>query len=210
MVNGKGRKNPQGSVQRGQRNNSVRGRPAAAGGANKNKKNINSPKKSQAWRLQRQQSNGGFVPKRYKQNGGQQRAPNKPNLSNKTNERVDNPSPRSRQTGFSARRAAAIRASARRTAARRAARKTGALPPLNRGRNNIAPAKRFMTPAKGIKRVSSAPNLRDPNSVYNRLGYQSPAQVAYRHRVKRAKQLLLQRQSQRHMPNDRLVIIIYY
>lgn len=49
-----------------------------------------------------------------------------------------------------------------------------------------------------LKRTSSLPNLRDPNSVHNRLGYQSPAQIAYRNRVKRAKQLLLlQRQNQR-------------
>ncbi|XP_018371303.1 PREDICTED: uncharacterized protein LOC108766477 isoform X1 [Trachymyrmex cornetzi] len=48
-----------------------------------------------------------------------------------------------------------------------------------------------------LKRTNSLPNLRDPNSVHNRLGYQSPAQIAYRNRVKRAKQLLLQRQNQR-------------
>ncbi|XP_012235218.1 uncharacterized protein [Linepithema humile] len=48
-----------------------------------------------------------------------------------------------------------------------------------------------------LKRTNSLPNLRDPNSVHNRLGYQSPAQIAYRNRVKRAKQLLLQRQTQR-------------
>lgn len=48
-----------------------------------------------------------------------------------------------------------------------------------------------------LKRTSSLPNLRDPTSVHNRLGYQSPAQIAYRNRVKRAKQLLLQRQNQR-------------
>ncbi|XP_011145630.1 uncharacterized protein LOC105186847 isoform X2 [Harpegnathos saltator] len=48
-----------------------------------------------------------------------------------------------------------------------------------------------------LKRTNSLPNLRDPTSVHNRLGYQSPAQIAYRNRVKRAKQLLLQRQNQR-------------
>ncbi|XP_032678177.1 uncharacterized protein LOC116847357 isoform X2 [Odontomachus brunneus] len=48
-----------------------------------------------------------------------------------------------------------------------------------------------------LKRTSSLPNLRDPTCVHNRLGYQSPAQIAYRNRVKRAKQLLLQRQNQR-------------
>lgn len=56
----------------------------------------------------------------------------------------------------------------------------------------------FFTSNKSpLKRTSSLPNLRDPNSVHNRLGYQSPAQIAYRNRVKRAKQLLLQRQNQR-------------
>lgn len=54
-----------------------------------------------------------------------------------------------------------------------------------------------------LKRTNSLPNLRDPNSVHNRLGYQSPAQIAYRNRVKRAKQLLLQRQNQRlNMQNN--------
>ena len=73
--------------------------------------------------------------------------------------------------------------------------------------NLVTPAtmKRFFTSNKGVlKRTNSMPNLRDPTSVHNRLGYQSPAQVAYRNRVKRAKQLLLQRQSQRmhQAPND--------
>lgn len=48
-----------------------------------------------------------------------------------------------------------------------------------------------------LNRTNSLPNLQDPMSVHNRLGYQSPAQVAYRNRVKKAKQLLLQRQNQR-------------
>ncbi|XP_066582432.1 uncharacterized protein [Prorops nasuta] len=47
-----------------------------------------------------------------------------------------------------------------------------------------------------LKKTNSLPNLRDPTSVHSRLGYQSPAQIAYRNRVKRAKQLLLQRQNQ--------------
>ncbi|XP_018314971.1 uncharacterized protein [Mycetomoellerius zeteki] len=55
----------------------------------------------------------------------------------------------------------------------------------------------FINNKSSLKRTNSLPNLRDPNSVHNRLGYQSPAQIAYRNRVKRAKQLLLQRQNQR-------------
>lgn len=46
-----------------------------------------------------------------------------------------------------------------------------------------------------LKRTTSMPDLRDPSSVYNRLGYQNPAQIAYRSRVKRAKNVLLQRQT---------------
>uniref|UniRef100_A0A0C9RW87 Baz1b_0 protein n=2 Tax=Fopius arisanus TaxID=64838 RepID=A0A0C9RW87_9HYME len=187
MVNGKsgGRKNRQGNVQRGQRGkgNNLRGR----GPANKNKKNVNnSPKKSQAWRLQRQQSNGGFVAQRYKQNGTK-RVQSKQNI--KINERKN----QNNRQGFPGRRAGAVRGVAKPGLTR------------SRSRNNLATAKRFTGQPKGVKRVSSLPNLRDPNSVYNRLGYQSPAQVAYRNRVKRAKQLLLQRQSQRLVPNDRLV-----
>lgn len=69
----------------------------------------------------------------------------------------------------------------------------------NRSRTNLTYNQGgFFTNNKSpLKRTSSLPNLRDPNSVYNRLGYQSPAQIAYRNRVKRAKQLLLQRQNQR-------------
>lgn len=61
-----------------------------------------------------------------------------------------------------------------------------------------------------LKRTSSLPNLRDPNSVHNRLGYQSPAQIAYRNRVKRAKQLLLQRQNQRLNLQNQFRVSIEY
>lgn len=44
------------------------------------------------------------------------------------------------------------------------------------------------------KRTTSMPNLRDPDSVHNRLGYQTPAQIAYRNKIKRAKQMLIQNQ----------------
>lgn len=79
----------------------------------------------------------------------------------------------------------------------------------SKSRTNITTStlKRVLT-TKGLKRTSSLPNLRDPLSVHNRLGYQSPQQVAYRNRVKRAKQLLLQRQSQRQAPSDFLVNIL--
>ncbi|XP_015114334.1 serine/arginine repetitive matrix protein 2 [Diachasma alloeum] len=209
MVNGKGggRKNRQGKGQPGPRGQSgprgqpgLRGQPGPRGqrgnkgnnlrgrGANNMNKNVNAPK-SQAWRLQRQQSNADFVAKRYNQNVGPKRLQNKQNV-NKGNERKGQIN--SSRQGFAARRAPA--------AAGLRGGKTGMT--RARSRNNIPGAKRFMDPPKGIKRVSSLPNLRDPNSVYNRLGYQSPAQVAYRNRVKRAKQLLLQRQSQRLVPND--------
>ncbi|XP_012281643.1 uncharacterized protein LOC105700407 [Orussus abietinus] len=55
----------------------------------------------------------------------------------------------------------------------------------------------FMKNRSFLKRINSLSSLKDPNSVYNRLGYQSPAQIAYRNRVKRAKLLLLQRENQR-------------
>lgn len=84
----------------------------------------------------------------------------------------------------------------------------------SRSRTNlVAPTtKRFFSNNKGtLKRTNSMPNLRDPTSVHNRLGYQSPAQVAYRNRVKRAKQLLLQRQNQRmQTPNDYRVSVFSF
>lgn len=46
-----------------------------------------------------------------------------------------------------------------------------------------------------LNRTNSMPDLTNPNSVHSRLGYQNPNQIAYRNRVKRAKNTLLQRQN---------------
>lgn len=69
----------------------------------------------------------------------------------------------------------------------------------SRSRTNLTFTKAgFFTANKTtLKRTNSVGSVRDPTSVHNRLGYQSPAQIAYRNHVKRAKQLLLQRQNQR-------------
>lgn len=48
---------------------------------------------------------------------------------------------------------------------------------------------------RSLSRTNSMPDLSDPNSVHNRLGYQNPGQIAYRNRVKRAKNTLIQRQN---------------
>ena len=65
----------------------------------------------------------------------------------------------------------------------------------SKSRNNLAfvQNRNFTNEINKIngKRTNSMPNLRDPNSVHSRLGYQSPAQIAYRNRIKRAKQLLI-------------------
>lgn len=116
---------------------------------------------------------GGFVRKRYKKNNGLQRSRSNLALNQKSNLRG----------AFTARRGRAAKFGLTRS----------------RSRTNLTFAQGgFFTGNKTpLKRTSSLPNLRDPTSVHNRLGYQSPAQIAYRNRVKRAKQLLLQRQNQR-------------
>lgn len=68
----------------------------------------------------------------------------------------------------------------------------------SRSRTNLASNQsNFLNNKNTLKKTNSLPNLRDPTSVHNRLGYQSPAQIIYQNRVKRAKQLLLRRQNQR-------------
>ncbi|XP_058803024.1 uncharacterized protein LOC131670966 [Phymastichus coffea] len=74
----------------------------------------------------------------------------------------------------------------------------------SRSRTNLSYNKpTFLANKRGgfLKRTSSMPNLSDPSSVYNRLGYQSPAQIAYRNRVKRAKSVLLQKNKVMRMAN---------
>ena len=77
----------------------------------------------------------------------------------------------------------------------------------SRSRSNLN-ANGFL-PKNGLtKRTNSMSNLNDPNSVYNRLGYQSQKQIAYRNRVKRAKQLLIQRQNKVMGNPNRFMVII--
>ncbi|KAG7200531.1 hypothetical protein KM043_001094 [Ampulex compressa] len=154
----------------------VRGRNGARGRGAKVKRNVvGAIKKEQTW--QRAQANaslrGGFVRKRYKKNPPLVRSRSNLALSQKANLRG----------GFNVRRGRGNRFGLTRS----------------RSRTNLTFTQGgFFTNNKTtLKRTNSLPNLRDPTSVHNRLGYQSPAQIAYRNRVKRAKQLLLQRQNQR-------------
>ena len=146
------------------------------------KQNTAGFNKTPAWKRSPGKVRGGFVRKRYNKRGGgliRSRSNLALNSTFKTNTRG----------GFGANR-------------RFAGNKFG----LNRSRSrtNLSFGQGgFFTNRSPLKRTNSMPNLRDPTSVHNRLGYQSPAQIAYRNRVKRAKQLLLQRQNQRmNLQND--------
>ncbi|XP_015609855.1 uncharacterized protein LOC107274820 isoform X2 [Cephus cinctus] len=163
--------------------NVARGR-GRAGRSGKQTAAAGNQKKGQAWRLQRNQNNvqGGFVKKRYNKNNPGTLVRSRSNISlNRIGAVPKNVS--SVRGGFISRRGRGGRYTLNRT----------------KNRTNLTFAQGgFFTGAKGLlKRTNSMPNLRDPTSVHNRLGYQSPAQVAYRNRVKRATQLLLQRQNQR-------------
>ncbi|XP_014225349.1 CLK4-associating serine/arginine rich protein-like isoform X1 [Trichogramma pretiosum] len=61
-------------------------------------------------------------------------------------------------------------------------------------------------PSNFLKRINSMPNLSDPGSVYSRLGYQSPAQMAYRNKVKGAKNTLLQSQHKAYRMQNALQV----
>ncbi|XP_015432478.1 PREDICTED: uncharacterized protein LOC107188662 [Dufourea novaeangliae] len=151
------------------RSGGLRGRGARV------KRNIGTVKKDQAWQPGQHNNNvrGGFVRKRYKKNNGLARSRSNLTLNQKSNARG----------AFNVRRGRGNRFGLTRS----------------RSRTNLTFTQGgFFTNNKTpLKRTNSLPNLRDPTSVHNRLGYQSPAQIAYRNRVKRAKQLLLQRQNQR-------------
>lgn len=156
---------------------SARGRSGLRGRGARVKRNVGTVKKEQTWQAGQNNNNnnvrGGFVRKRYKKSTGLTRSRSNLTLNQKTNARG----------AFNARRGRSNRFGLTRS----------------RSRTNLTFTQRgFFTNNKTtLKRTNSLPNLRDPTSVHNRLGYQSPAQIAYRNRVKRAKQLLLQRQNQR-------------
>ncbi|XP_057331743.1 uncharacterized protein LOC130671701 [Microplitis mediator] len=158
--------------------------------------NLNAKKRnqSQAWRLQRgrnaNQPNSGFVTKRYKQQNGVIKRTktglgiNK-NINNKQQQQQIN------KRGLALRRTKNMRFGLTRS----------------RSRNNLATAgvKNFSPNARVLKKTNSLPDLRNPNSVHNRLGYQSLNQVAYRNRVKRAKKLLLQLQNKQKRGDEQMV-----
>lgn len=163
---------------------STRGRSGLRGGGRgaRVKRNVATAKKEQPWQAGQNNNNnnnnnnnvrGGFVRKRYKKNTGLTRSRSNLTLNQKPNTRG----------AFNVRRGRGNRFGLTRS----------------RSRTNLTFTQGgFFTNNKTpLKRTNSLPNLRDPTSVHNRLGYQSPAQIAYRNRVKRAKQLLLQRQNQR-------------
>ncbi|XP_076650945.1 uncharacterized protein LOC143358015 isoform X3 [Halictus rubicundus] len=154
---------------------SARGRNGLRGRGARVKRNIGTAKKEQPWQAGQNNNNvrGGYVRKRYKKNNGLTRSRSNLTLNQKSNTRG----------AFNVRRGRANRFGLTRS----------------RSRTNLTFTQGgFFTNNKTpLKRTNSLPNLRDPTSVHNRLGYQSPAQIAYRNRVKRAKQLLLQRQNQR-------------
>jgi len=159
----------------------VRGRAGFRGRGARIKRNIGSivKKQQQQQTWQRNASNsasmrGGFAKNRFKKNGNLARSRSNLSLNQKAN---------TRGGAFNARRGRDNRFGLTRS----------------RSRTNLTfnQGGFFTSNKNSLKRTSSLPNLRDPNSVHNRLGYQSPAQIAYRNRVKRAKLLLLQRQNQR-------------
>lgn len=157
----------------------TRGRAGFRGRGARIKRNVGTAiKKQQQQTWQRNVNNTnnarpGFVKNRFKKNDNLTKSRSNLNLNQKKNTR----------SAFNVRRGRTNRFGLTR----------------NRSRTNLTFNQGgFFTNNKSpLQKANSLPNLRDPNSVHNRLGYQSPAQIAYRNRVKRAKQLLLQRQNQR-------------
>ncbi|KAL6263741.1 hypothetical protein P5V15_003825 [Pogonomyrmex californicus] len=159
----------------------VRGRGGFRGRGTRIKRNVGATLKKQQQQSWQRNANtasnvrGGFARNRFKKNGNLVRSRSNLSLNYKANN--------ARGGTFNIRRGRGNRFGLTRS----------------RSRTNLTfnHGGFFTNNKSSLKRTSSLPNLRDPNSVHNRLGYQSPAQIAYRNRVKRAKQLLLQRQNQR-------------
>ncbi|KAF7408794.1 hypothetical protein HZH66_003331 [Vespula vulgaris] len=151
----------------------ARGRNGLRGRGARTKRNIGTLKKEQKWqRGQNANLRGSFTKKRYNKNGGVA-SQNILASNQKANIRGNLNVRRGRGNRYGLTR--------------------------SRSRTNLTFTKAgFFTANKTtLKRTNSVSSVRDPTSVHNRLGYQSPAQIAYRNHVKRAKQLLLQRQNQR-------------
>lgn len=163
------------------RGGAVRGRGGFRGRGARIKRNVGTTLKKQQQQIWQRNANtagntrGGFARNRFKKNGNLVRSRSNLSLNQKANS--------ARGGAFNVRRGRGNRFGLTRS----------------RSRTNLTfnQGGFFTNNKNSLKRTSSLPNLRDPNSVHNRLGYQSPAQIAYRNRVKRAKQLLLQRQNQR-------------
>ncbi|XP_051158466.1 uncharacterized protein LOC127279864 [Leptopilina boulardi] len=158
-------------------------KPRIEGGNQRpNRQNKAQFKKLLSWKQASSKLRGGFIRKRYNKKGGLIRS--RSNLTLNRNYKTNTRDGFTLNRGFGTkRRSADNRLGLNRNNSQ------ANLPFRNSG---------FVINRSTLKRNSNRmSNLRDPNSVYNRLGYQSPAQIAYRNRVKRAKQLLLQRQNQR-------------
>lgn len=67
----------------------------------------------------------------------------------------------------------------------------------SRSRSRVNLMNNKMQQQKPMKRTNSLPNLRNPLSIHNRLGFQTAKQLVYRNRVKKAKQVLLKRQNKK-------------
>lgn len=81
----------------------------------------------------------------------------------------------------------------------------------SRSRSNVRYGARPLFTTNGfqmgsLSRTNSMPDLSNPNSVHSRLGYQNSNQIAYRNRVKRAKNTLLQRQNKALLMHNALSV----
>lgn len=147
------------------------------------KQNAAGFKKTPAWKQSQSKLREGFVKKRFNKRGGLARSRSNLTLNRNFKTNASSKGGFAMNRGFSANR----RFAGNRLGLNRSRSRTN----LSFGQGGL------FTNRSPLKRTNSMPNLSDPTSVHNRLGYQSPAQIAYRNRVKKAKQILLQRQNQR-------------
>jgi hypothetical protein len=182
-MRGANRGNIRGNNTRGRNNNNIN-----------NRQNTNQAfNKRGQWKKYPQKSvHGGFIKKRF--NNTTVKTNLTRSRSNLSLNRLNATSPKNVRGGFSSRQGG----------------KFGLT--RSRSRTNLAFTKpTYQAKAKGfLKRTNSMPNLQDPSSVYNRLGYQSPAQVAYRNRVKRAKNVSLQRHNKALRMQNAFSVRIYF
>lgn len=184
------------SVKAGQRKGRGMKMRMEGGSQGPKRKNHAQFNKIASWKQAASKLRGGYVRKRYNKKGGivKSRSSLTLNRNFKTN-----------RDGFTVNRGYGVK--------RRSATNILRLNRIKSQTNLSFGRSGFFTERSTLKmNFNSLANLRDPNSVHNRLGYQSPAQIAYRNRVKRAKQLLLQRQNQRmNLQNEfRVWLIKHY